>query len=112
MVRVRNLGPVTSGAPDHGFVYAPVWFTDLGPEVRVEQSYGSGNPLVSGHWRPGRDGGGGPAAASGQASVVSGPRTVLFGTEPLFRAHPKGDFPQVARALFTVAHSGSGEESG
>jgi hypothetical protein len=80
--------------------------------VRVEQSYATGNPLVSGHWRPLRDGTGGPAAAAGQASVVSGGRTVLFGTEPLFRDHPKGEFPQVARALFTVAHSGSVEESG
>ncbi|GAB2842144.1 M14 family zinc carboxypeptidase [Streptomyces deserti] len=112
VVRVSNSGRITSGAPDHGFVYAPMWFTDLGPGVRVEQSYGTGDPLVSGHWRPHRDGTGGPAAASGQASVVSGAHTVLFGTEPLFRDHPKGEFPQVARALFTVAHSGSVEESG
>ncbi len=80
--------------------------------VREEQSYAIGNPLVSGHWRPLPDGTGGPAAAAGQASVVSGGRTVLFGTEPLFRDHPKGEFPQVARALFTVAHSGSDEENG
>ncbi|QCD55674.1 M14 family zinc carboxypeptidase [Streptomyces hawaiiensis] len=112
VVRVRNSGGITLDAPSHGFVYAPIWFTDLGPGVRVEQSYATGNPLVSGHWRPLRDGTGGPAAAAGQASVVSGDRTVLFGTEPLFRDHPKGEFPQVARALFTVAHSASVEESG
>ncbi|MGK5694964.1 M14 family zinc carboxypeptidase [Streptomyces sp. URMC 128] len=112
VVRTRNTGRVTHGAPAHAFVYAPLWFTDLGPGVRVEQSYATGNPLVSGHWRPLREGTGGPAAAAGQASVVSGGRTVLFGTEPLFRDHPKGEFPQVARALFTVAHSGSVEESG
>ncbi len=104
VVRVVNSGssPVTGGAPDHGFVYAPVWFTDLGPDVRVDQSYGTGNPLVSGHWRPSADGSGGPDAAAGQASVVSGPHAVLFGTEPLFRDHPKGEFAQVARALLTV----------
>jgi hypothetical protein len=112
VVRTENTGRVTHDAPAHAFVYAPLWFTDLGPGVRVEQSYATGNPLVSGHWRPLRDGTGGPAAAAGQASVVSGGRTVLFGTEPLFRAHPKGEFPQMARALFTVAHSGSVEESG
>ncbi|PAZ12185.1 peptidase M28 [Streptomyces sp. SA15] len=114
VVRVVNSGPVTAGAPDHGFVYAPVWFADLGPEVRVEQSYATGNPLASGHWRPSEDGSGGPAQAAGQASVVSGPQAVLFGTEPLFRDHPKGQFAQVARALFTVApaSSGTGEESG
>jgi hypothetical protein len=112
VVRVTNSGALTRGAPAHGFVYAPLWFTDPGPGVRVEQSYAIGNPLVSGHWRPLRDGTGGPAGAAGQASVVSGGHTVLFGTEPLFRDHPKGEFPQVARALFTVAHSGSVEESG
>ncbi|MFE9438124.1 M14 family zinc carboxypeptidase [Streptomyces sp. NPDC006602] len=114
VVRVVNSGQVTSGAPDHGFVYAPVWFTDLGPGVRVEQSYATGNPLVSGHWRELEDGSGGPAQAAGQASVVSSSGAVLFGTEPLFRDHPKGEFAQVARALFTVAHArgGTGEESG
>ncbi|MFF4499613.1 M14 family zinc carboxypeptidase [Streptomyces sp. NPDC001401] len=108
VVRVVNSGPVTAGATDYGFVYAPVWFTDLGPGVRVEQSYATGSPLVSGHWRPLDDGSGGPAAAAGQASVVSGPHAVLFGTEPLFRDHPKGEFPQVGRALITMAHASSG----
>ncbi|WP_327346149.1 M14 family zinc carboxypeptidase [Streptomyces europaeiscabiei] len=103
VVRVVNSGgAVTGGAPDHSFVYAPVWFTDLGGGVTVEQSYGAGNPLVSGHWRPLDDGTGGPAAA-GRASVVSDPNAVLFGTEPLFRGHPKGEFPQVGRALLTVS---------
>jgi hypothetical protein len=111
VVRVVNSGPMTAGAPgspDHGFVYAPVWFTDLGPGVRVEQAYAAGNPLVSGHWRPLPDGSGGPAAAAGQAAVVSGPQAVLFGTEPLFRDHPKGEFAQVGRALFTMARASSG----
>ncbi|SFM71122.1 Zinc carboxypeptidase [Streptomyces sp. cf124] len=103
VVRVVNAGgAVTGGAPDHSFVYAPVWFTGLGSEVTVEQSYGTGNPLVSGHWRPLEDGSGGPAAAAGRPAVVSDPDAVLFGTEPLFRAHPKGELPQVGRALLTV----------
>ncbi|GAB3006009.1 M14 family zinc carboxypeptidase [Streptomyces pseudoechinosporeus] len=105
VVRVVNSGGgITQGTPDHSFVYAPMWFTDLGSSVRVEQSYATGNPLVSGHWRALDDGTGGPDQAAGRASVVSGPHAVLFGTEPLFRAHPKGEFPQVARALLTVSH--------
>ncbi|MFH8606145.1 M14 family zinc carboxypeptidase [Streptomyces sp. NPDC018029] len=107
VVRVANAGgTVTGGAPDHSFVYSPSWFTDLGPGVRAEQRYGSGNPLVSGHWRALEDGTGGPADAAGRASVVSGSagaaEVVLFGTEPLFRDHPKGVFPQVGRALLSV----------
>ncbi|MGW2044787.1 M14 family zinc carboxypeptidase [Streptomyces sp. NPDC001858] len=111
---VSSSGAVTAGAPDHSFVYAPVWFTGLGSGVRVEQSYATGNPLVSGHWRALADGSGGPAAAAGRPSVVSGPHAVLFGTEPLFRDHPKGAFPQVAQALITMAHASSGlvEENG
>jgi hypothetical protein len=114
VVRVMNSGPVTAGAPPHTFVYGPVWFTDLGPGVRVEQSYATGNPLVAGHWRALEDGSGGPVAAAGRPSVISGPHAVLFGTEPLFRDHPKGELPQVGRALFTMAHASSGsvEESG
>ncbi|MFC5802249.1 M14 family zinc carboxypeptidase [Streptomyces formicae] len=105
VVRVVNAGgPVASGGPAHTFVYSPLWFTGLGAGVRVEQSYAGGNPLVSGHWRAAEDGAGGPADAAGRAAVVSG-RTaqgapvVLFGTEPLFRDHPKGAFTQVGRAL-------------
>ncbi|GHG91150.1 M14 family zinc carboxypeptidase [Streptomyces lanatus] len=106
VVRVVNAGgALMSGAPSHGFVYAPVWFTDLGPGVRVEQAYAAGNPLLSGHWRPAPDGSGGPGDAAGRAAVVSGPRAVLFGTEPLFRDHPKGEFAQVGRSLFGMAQA-------
>ncbi|HET6359612.1 M14 family zinc carboxypeptidase [Streptomyces sp.] len=108
VVRVANTAgsPVTGGALAHSFVYSPLWFTDLGPGVRVEQSYAAGNPLVAGHWRTTEDGKGGPKDAAGQASIVSGvsakgAHVVLFGTEPLFRDHPKGVFAQVGRALLT-----------
>ncbi|MFM9369717.1 M14 family zinc carboxypeptidase [Streptomyces sp. Da 82-17] len=103
VVRVRNEGPLTEGAPAHSFVYSPMWFTGLGSGVRVEQSYATGNPLVSGHWRAADNGKGGPGDAAGRASVVSGSagggEVVLLGTEPMFRAHPKGLYAQVGRAL-------------
>ncbi len=107
VVRVVNKGgAITGGAPAHTFVYSPVWFTGLGAGVRADQSYGPGNPLVSGHWRTTDDGTGGPRDAAGKASVVSGATAkgspvALFGTEPLFRDHPKGVFAQVGRALLT-----------
>ncbi|MFD7117477.1 M14 family zinc carboxypeptidase [Streptomyces sp. NPDC059922] len=109
VVRVANAGgPITGGAPAHTFVYSPLWFTDLGPGVRADQTYGTGSPLVSGHWRAKEDGTGGPSAAAGRASIVSGTSAkggsvVLFGTEPLFRDHPKGLFSQVGRALLGAA---------
>jgi hypothetical protein len=92
----------------YSFVYSPLWFTALGAGVTAEQRYAAGNPLVAGHWLTNDNGTGGPLQASGQAAVVSGvaargTATVLFGTEPLFRAHPKGLFAQAARAIFWTA---------
>nr|MDT0660795.1 hypothetical protein [Micromonospora sp. DSM 115978] len=105
---VNGVGPVAGAAPEHSFVYSPIWFADLGAEVTVEQRYAPGNPLVAGHWRATSSGTGGPEQAAGQPSVVSGvgqrgTRTVLFGTEPMFRAHPKGLYGQVGRAVYWTA---------
>ena len=103
VVRVDNAGgAVTAGALPHSFVYSPRWFTGLGAEVVAEQRYATGNPLVAGHWIG--SAATGPAAAAGQASIVRGKdergaSVVLFGTEPMFRDHPKGLYSQVARAV-------------
>ncbi|GLY97627.1 M14 family zinc carboxypeptidase [Actinoplanes sp. NBRC 103695] len=100
VVAVENTGPVVgAGSLQHSFVYSPLWFTGTG--FTVEQRYAA-TPLVAGHWLPSS------TEAAGQASVISGAtarggRAVLFGTEPLFRAHPKGLYAQVARALYWTA---------
>jgi hypothetical protein len=105
VVTVDNAGgPVSAGATTTTFVSAPSWFTALGPEVSVEQSYTSDGPLVSGHWLPSEDVDNGPTAARGQALVVrgvdeTGTGVVQFGSEPLYRAHPKGQYALVAKAL-------------
>jgi hypothetical protein len=106
VVSVTNgVGPAGRDALPHSFVYAPLWFADLGSGVSADQRYAADNPLVAGHWRADQDGIGGPEQAAGQAAVVSGfgargTRAVLFGTEPLFRAHPKGLYAQFARAIY------------
>ncbi|OJF09724.1 M14 family zinc carboxypeptidase [Couchioplanes caeruleus] len=106
VVSVQNTGPVVgAGSLPHSFVYSPLWFTGTG--FTVEQRYAA-DPLVAGHWLPVTPGAGGPQQAAGQAAVVSGVtarggRAVLFGTEPLFRAHPKGLYAQFARALYWAA---------
>jgi hypothetical protein len=105
VVTVDNSGgPISAGATDHTFVSGPSWFTNLGAGVEVEQRYTTTGPLVSGHWRPTNAGTGGPAAAQGQALVVrgvdeTGAGVVLFGSEPMYRAHPKGQYALVAKAL-------------
>jgi hypothetical protein len=106
VVSVTNEGRIVgAGSPAHSFVYSPIWFTGTG--VTVEQRYGT-TPLVAGHWLPTEAGTDGPAQASGQPAVVSGTtagggHAVLFGTEPLFRTHPKGLYAQYARALLWTA---------
>ncbi|HEX2313870.1 MAG TPA: M14 family zinc carboxypeptidase [Thermomonospora sp.] len=102
---VNGNGPITGGSAPYSFVYSPRWFTGLGPEVTVEQRFAARGPLIAGHWRADGNGAGGPDAAVNQPTVVRGvdergAAVVLFGTEPLFRNHPKGLFPQVARSLF------------
>jgi hypothetical protein len=105
VVRVENAGPVVgAGSLETSFVYSPLWFTGTG--FTVEQRYAA-DPLIAGHWLP-TTGGQGPDQAAGNASVISGAtarggRAVMFGTEPLFRAHPKGLYAQVARALYWTA---------
>lgn len=99
---------IAYGASPQTFVYSPMWFTDLAEEVVVDQRYAGDDTLVSGHWRAGSDGSGGQDAAAGQALVVhgvdgsgqtKGAPVVIFGSEPLFRGHPKGQYPLIARAL-------------
>ncbi len=100
--RVTNTAgsPITGSAPEQTFVYSPVWFTGLGAGVQVDQRFGAGDFFFSGHWL-------GQERAAGQAVVVRGQsgagRATLFGSNPLFRAHPRGLFPQVANALWWSA---------
>jgi hypothetical protein len=91
--------PVVAGYPltDTTFVFDPLWFPEVGVGVRVDERYGDGDFFFAGHWI-------GQEEAAGQPSVVSGDtaqggRAVLFGTDPLFRDHPKGLYGQMAQAL-------------
>jgi hypothetical protein len=88
---------VTGGALDTSFVTSPRWFSAVGEGVRVDQSLAAGQFFLAGHWI-------GQEAAAGQPVVVSGTArgadVTLFGTEPLYRDHPEGLYPQVAGALW------------
>ncbi|WP_256838400.1 M14 family zinc carboxypeptidase [Ornithinimicrobium faecis] len=97
---------IASAATPESFVYSPAWFTELGEDVTVDQRYADDDVLVSGHWA-GTAEEGGQDAAAGQALIVSGVdnngAAVLVGSQPLFRAHPKGQYPLIGRALFWSA---------
>nr|WP_240956240.1 M14 family metallopeptidase [Micromonospora sp. HNM0581] len=98
-VSVRNdpASPVTGWALPTSFVYAPQYFTRVGSGVRVDQRLAGEGFFQAGHWSGQEDAAGQPVVVSGEAK---GATVTLFGTEPLFRAHPEGLFPQVANALW------------
>ncbi|HEX5540432.1 MAG TPA: M14 family metallopeptidase [Micromonospora sp.] len=99
IVKVENnpTSPITAGALPAAFVDAPRYFIRVGDGVRVDQRLADEGFFLAGHWN-------GQEAAAGHAVVVSGgakgANVTLFGTEPLFRAHPQGLYPQVANALW------------
>jgi hypothetical protein len=99
IVAVENdpASPITGGSPNSSFVSSPRYFTAVGEGVRVDQRLRDEGFFLAGHWI-------GQEAAAGHAVVVSGVASgapvTLFGTEPLFRAHPEGMYLQVANALW------------
>ena len=101
-------GSIFSAYPqDASFIYPAYWFTNLGAGTTAEVRYAD-DVLLAGHWRPSGAGTNGPAAAAGQAAVISGEsasgsRAVVFGTSPFFRTHPKGAMSQAAQAIFWAA---------
>lgn len=106
---------------DTSYIYPAYWFTGLGSNVKIEQSYDADKPLLAGHWPASVSGGvpqpNGPANAAGQAAVVSSvtPRTapgvsaksIVFGTSVFMRTNPKGAMGQAARGIFWAAPAGA-----
>lgn len=89
--------PVVGSALPHAFVSSPRYFTGLGDDVRVDQRLTDEGFFLAGHWRDRGAFPGQPVVVSGQAR---GAEVTLFATEPLYRSHPEGMFPQVAEALW------------
>ncbi|RIJ76511.1 peptidase M14 [Nakamurella silvestris] len=107
------LAPAGAADPPMGTAYvnAPICFYSLTGTTVALQTYGPVNPLKAGHWRS-TNASDGPTQAANKASVIfgssvqTGAKAVIFGTDPLFRTHPKGMFTDVARALFEVGPQG------
>jgi len=88
--------PITGSYPeeDYLFDYFPAYFTDTtGLEVLAtypEDAFMSG-------FMPGYE------AIDGQAAAVRNGNAVVFGNDPVFRAHIKNGFRMLSAAIFTVA---------
>ncbi|WP_336923155.1 M14 family zinc carboxypeptidase [Aquipuribacter sp. SD81] len=98
-VRVVNdpASPVTGDAGEVSFVSPPRPFTSVPAGARVDQRLGDGSFVIAGHWIGSAAWAGAPVVVSGSAR---GADVTLFGTEPLYRAHPQGLFTQVAEGLW------------
>ncbi|MFC3690128.1 M14 family zinc carboxypeptidase [Aquipuribacter hungaricus] len=90
--------PLTGGAPDESFVSSPRYFSGVGAGVRVDQRLATGDFFLAGHWVGQEEAAGQPVVVSGVSA--QGAEVALFATEPLYRGHPQGLFPQVAAALW------------
>lgn len=107
IVRVEDAdgGLLSTYSQDTAFVAPATWYTGLGDNAAVEQSYASEDLVISGHWanEPGQS----RDDAAGEASVVSataesGSEIVMLGTSVNYRTHPVGSYPWIARALVSV----------
>lgn len=87
---------VTAGykASDIGFVYRPVWFTELG-DAKAVATLAAGDFFVAGHWK-------GNEQASGQAVIVEDAEkdVTLIGLEAGFRDHTDYLFRLLSNALY------------
>ncbi|MFC7371672.1 M14 family zinc carboxypeptidase [Fictibacillus iocasae] len=87
---------ITSGykSTDVGFVYRPVWYTDLGDATSLA-TFGSGDFFVAGHWQNN-------SIAAGQPVIVKEGKgdVTLIGLEAGFRDHTDYLFRLMSNTLF------------
>jgi hypothetical protein len=83
----------------HGFVYGPIWFTSIGPNVQVAATLDGADFFVSGFWRNWK-----ASSAPNKPVVIHGMNgsadITLIGLNPTFRAHPEITFRLLANAIF------------
>jgi hypothetical protein len=79
---------------DLGFVYKPVWFTELG-DAKAVASFKSGDFFVAGHWKNNE-------LAAGQAVIIeeADEDVTLIGLEAGFRDHTDYLFRLLSNALY------------
>ena len=102
---VNHGGPVVNGAATTAWIFQPAWYSDLGPNAVVEQSFAA-DPLWSGWWP--LTGNQGQGSAAGKATIVraqsaAGNGVALIGTTVVTRLHAKGLWSQLGRAIYYAA---------
>ncbi|GAB3790604.1 M14 family zinc carboxypeptidase [Virgibacillus kimchii] len=82
------------GSRDFGFVYEPVWYTDLEND-RVVASYGEQDFFRAGFWQNSQ-------VAQGQPVIIKGhhPGVTLLGLEAGFRDHPENLYRLLSNAIY------------
>ena len=89
LTRIGEAEELRIGSRSSGRAYAPTSATARGTSSSLATGIGQEDAI------------GQPSIVSGDTST--GGRGVLFGTDPLFRQHPKKLFGQMAQALYWAA---------
>lgn len=98
--------PVVGAYPaeDTAQVESPTWFTSVPAGASVDGRFLEEDFFVAGHWIDRSGAAGQPLVVRGNGTVGDA-RVVLFGIDPLFRAHPQRTFPAVASSLYWTSSS-------
>jgi hypothetical protein len=102
---VNHGGPIVNNAQPTAWIFQPAWYSNLGPNAIVEQSFAA-DPRWAGWWP--LAGNQGQTNAAGKASVVRGVSAggngvVLIGTSVVTRLHAKGLNATFGRAVLFAA---------
>jgi hypothetical protein len=92
------------GKTGFGFVYTPVWFTEIADDVRTSVKLVEGDFLVSGYWPgwQGSDAGGKPVVIHTTITNDNGSESeiTLIGLDTTFRGHLENTFRLIGNAIF------------
>ena len=78
---VNHCGPVSNGAIPNAFIFQPAWYSNLGANAVVEQTFAA-DPLLSGWWRPNATNTNGQAAAAGNATCSRANASIAAAPSP------------------------------
>mgnify|MGYP001119431013 CR=1 FL=1 len=94
--------PVAAGflEDSYAFVYDPVWFSDLADGFNIVATLEDGDFFVSGYWPDWKN-----SNADGKPIIVraeeNGQDSMLIGSDPTFRGHPRNDFRVIGNAIYS-----------
>lgn len=79
------------------FIYSPLYFKNFDSDTKVLANYDKDNLFMAGFWPPSEREG-----FNGSPAIVKNDKAVLFGIDPVFRAHIKDSFRMFSNAIYDL----------